>query len=131
MGFEQYHEPAGELSAETRTFARMITSLGEEAEAINWYEQRMSVEKNKQAKAIIKNAQKEEFKHFGMSLEFVMRQLPDFRNTLKEILFKEGDIVEHGEEAEAAVDEGGDPTLDPAPVGSASLGIGSLRGRDL
>ena len=36
MGFEQYHEPANELSAETRTFARMIVSLGEEAEAINW-----------------------------------------------------------------------------------------------
>jgi len=24
MGFDQYHEPAGELNAETRTFARMI-----------------------------------------------------------------------------------------------------------
>ncbi len=31
MGFEQYHEPANELSQETRTFARMITSLTEEA----------------------------------------------------------------------------------------------------
>jgi hypothetical protein len=35
MGFEQYHEPADELSAQTRTFARMIVSLTEEAEAIN------------------------------------------------------------------------------------------------
>ena len=82
----------------------MLTGLIEECEAINWYEQRISVEKNKQAKAIIRNAQKEEFKHFGMSLEFVMRQLPDFRDTLKGILFKEGDIVEHGEEAEESVD---------------------------
>jgi hypothetical protein len=32
MGFEQYHEPPDELSAHTRTFARMILSLGEEAE---------------------------------------------------------------------------------------------------
>ena len=32
MGFEQYHEPAAELSGETRTFARMIASLGEKAE---------------------------------------------------------------------------------------------------
>jgi hypothetical protein len=59
-----------ELSDETRTFARMIVSLGEEAEAINWYEQRISVEKDKQAKAIMQNAQHEEFKHFGMDLEF-------------------------------------------------------------
>ena len=58
MGFEQYHEPANELSAETRTFARMIVSLGEEAEAINWYEQRISVEKDKSAKAIMQKTDK-------------------------------------------------------------------------
>lgn len=46
MGFEQYHEPANELSEEIRTFARMIASMIEEADAINWYEQRMSLEKN-------------------------------------------------------------------------------------
>lgn len=104
MGFEQYHEPASELSKETRTFARMIVSLTEEAEAINWYEQRMSVETNKEAKAIMKNAQKEEFKHFGMDLEFLLRQKPEWKEILQGILFKEGDIVEHGEEAEEAVD---------------------------
>jgi hypothetical protein len=49
MGFDQYHETADELSQETRTFARMIAGLTEEAEAINWYEPRMSVEKDKDA----------------------------------------------------------------------------------
>ncbi len=58
MGFEQYHEPVSELSDETRTFARMIVSLTEEAEAINWYEQRMSVEADKSAKAIMGNARR-------------------------------------------------------------------------
>ena len=100
MGFEQYHEPANELSPKTRTFARMITSLIEEAEAIGWYEQRLSLEKDKEAKAIMRNAQHEEFKHFGMDLEFLMRRKPAWRDVLKEILFKPGDIVEHGEEAE-------------------------------
>ena len=103
MPTEQYHEPPEELSQETRTLARMLTSLIEEAEAINWYEQRMSLEKNREAHAIIENAQKEEFKHFGMSLEFVLRQKPAFRETLKGILFRKGDIVEHGEEAEESV----------------------------
>ena len=51
MGFDQYHEPPDELSSEVRTFARMIMSLIEEAEAINWYEQRLAVEKDKEAKA--------------------------------------------------------------------------------
>lgn len=103
MGFEQYHEPAGELSAETRTFARMIMGMIEEAEAINWYEQRISVEKNKQARAIMENAQKEEFKHFGMDLEFLLRQKPKWRAILKEILFTDGEIVAEGEEAEEKV----------------------------
>ena len=100
MGFEQYHEPANELSAETRTFARMIVSLTEEAEAINWYEQRISLEKDRTARAIMRNAKHEEFKHFGMDLEFLLRKKPKWREVLKGILFKPGDIVEHGEEAE-------------------------------
>ena len=102
MGFDQYHEPAAELSAETRTFARMITSLTEEAEAIGWYEQRMEVEPDPQAKAIMANAQGEEFKHFGMDLEFLIRRTPNWRIALQTILFTEGDIVESGEEAEEA-----------------------------
>lgn len=104
MPTEQYHEPPDELSQKTRTLARMLTSLIEEAEAINWYQQRISLEKDSAAKAIMQNAQKEEFKHFGMDLEFVLRQLPDFRETLQGILFKKGDIVKHGEEAEEAAD---------------------------
>src|SRR5579863_341509 len=102
MGFEQYHEPAGELSQETRTFARMIVSMTEEDEAINWYEQRMSVERDPQAKAIMANAQEEEFKHFAMDLEFLIRRTPKWRVALENVLFKQGDIVEHGEEAEQA-----------------------------
>ncbi len=104
MAFDQYHEPANELSEETRTFARMILSLIEEAQAIDWYEQRMSVEKNAQAKAIMLNAQQEEFKHFGMDLEFLLRQKPHWRTEMQGILFKAGDIVKHGEQAEKAVD---------------------------
>ena len=105
MGFDQYHEPANELSQQTRTFARMIASMTEEAEAINWYEQRMSVEQNAQARAIMENAQKEEFKHFGMDLEFLLREKPEWKIALQNILFKEGDIVQHGEAAEKAEDQ--------------------------
>jgi hypothetical protein len=100
MGFEQYHEPASELSAATRTFARMIVSLTEEAEAINWYEQRMALEKDKSARAIMKNAQQEEFKHFSMDLEWLLRSKPTWRKIAREVLFTDGDIVQHGEEAE-------------------------------
>ena len=105
MGFDQYHEPPGELSAKTRTFARMITSLIEEAEAIGWYEQRLALEKDKEARAIMRNAQHEEFKHFGMDLEFLLRRTPKWRAALKEILFTDGDIVAAGERGEEAEDD--------------------------
>ncbi len=100
MGFDQYHEPASELSDEIRTKARMLASIIEEAEAINWYEQRISVEKDSDAKAIMQNAQQEEFKHFGMDLEFLLRKMPKWRETLQAILFQPGDIVKLGEKGE-------------------------------
>jgi hypothetical protein len=100
MAFDQYHEPVEELTQEIRTFARMMQGLIEEAEAIDWYEQRMSLEENSEAKAIMENAQHEEFKHFGMDLEFLLRLKPAWRKILVAILFKEGDIVELGEKAE-------------------------------
>jgi len=105
MGTEQYHEPPVELSQRTRTFARMVTSLQEEAEAIGWYQQRIEVESDSQAKAIMANAQQEEFKHFAMALEFLIRQTPKWRVVLKDVLFQEGDIVEHGEDAESDEDK--------------------------
>ena len=101
MGFDQYHEPPEELSAETRTFARMCASLSEEAEAIGWYVQRISVEPDAQARAIMQNSMGEEFKHFSMELEFLLRRTPQWREIAKGILFTDGDIVEHGEAAEA------------------------------
>jgi hypothetical protein len=107
MGFDQYHEPAGELSAETRTFARMIASLTEEAEAIGWYQQRISLEPDADARAIMQNAQQEEFKHFAMDLEYLTRRTPKWRVALKRVLFTDGDIVAAGEEAEEAEGEVG------------------------
>ncbi len=104
MSFDQYHEPPNELSQQTRTFARMMLSLIEEAEAIDWYEQRISVEKDKEAKAIMQNAQQEEFKHFGMDLEFLLRKKPEWRKVLKAILFTKGDIVKLGKKGEEAVE---------------------------
>jgi hypothetical protein len=130
MGFDQYHEPPDELPAPTRTFARMCASLTEEAEAIGWYQQRLAVELDPQAAAIMRDAQAEEFKHFSMDLEFLLRCTPVWREIARGVLFCDGDIVERGEDAEAAAASGagsrGAPTA--GPDGRGSLGIGSLRG---
>ena len=132
MGTEQYHEPPQELSADIRTFARMCANLTEEAEAIGWYAQRISIEPDPDSRAIMTDSLGEEFKHFSMELEFLLRRTPLWRETARGILFQDGDIVENGEASEAAA---GSKNASGNAVGSApsdgSLGIGSLKGRQL
>lgn len=133
MGTSQYHEPPEELPPEVRTFARLSTSLIEEVEAIGWYAQRISVEPDPEARAIMQNAQEEEFKHFAMNLEFLLRRTPTWREIARGVLFSEGDIVELGTDAEesAGAHEGSEGPPHSGPHGipeDGSLGIGSLRG---
>jgi hypothetical protein len=86
----------------------------------------MAVELDRDAQAIMRDAQGEEFKHFSMDLEFLLRRTPLWREIAEGILFTEGDIVEHGEEAEEEAVE--DEASRGVPVsGSESLGIGDLR----
>ncbi|HEX4670386.1 MAG TPA: hypothetical protein VH275_10500 [Solirubrobacterales bacterium] len=127
MGFDQYHEPPEELSAESRTFARLCASLTEEAEAIGWYAQRLDVEEDDDAQAIMRDAQGEEFKHFAMDLEFLLRRSPRWREICEGVLFQDGDIVEHGEMAEAGSADGGSGE-EGSGAAAGSLEIGSLKG---
>jgi hypothetical protein len=141
MGFDQYHEPPEELPEQTRTFARLCASLTEEAEAIGWYEQRLAVERDPEAVAVMSDAVGEEYKHFSMDLEFLLRRTPKWREIAQGVLFREGDIVEHGEAAEAGAEDEGEPGSSDAPgagskasggvPGGGSLGIGSLRGEGM
>jgi len=137
MPTDQYHEPPDELPPETRTFARLCASLQEEAEAIGWYEQRLAIEPDSVAREIMEDAQGEEFKHFSMDLEFLLRRSPKWREIAQGVLFKEGDIVEHGEEAEAEDNENGngngdsEPASPPPRSSAGDLGIGSMKGEGL
>jgi hypothetical protein len=85
---------------------------------------------------VMADAVGEEYKHFSMDLEFLLRRTPKWREIARGVLFQPGDIVEHGESAEAAADDddegssGGDAPPAPAATGG-SLGIGSLRGEGL
>jgi hypothetical protein len=144
MGFDQYHEPPEELPAETRTFARLCASLEEESQAIGWYQQRLAVEPDSEARAIMADAQGEEFKHFAMNLEALLRRTPRWRAIAEGVLFQEGDIVANGEAAEAASEDVDSGDAAGAPSGGASaapagagategdggLGIGSLKGEE-
>lgn len=124
MGFDQYHEPPAELSAQTRTLVRMLSNLTEEAEAISWYMQRMSVETDASARAIMDNALGEEYKHFSMDLEFLLRKIPKWRSIAAGVVLESGDIVDNAEAAEEGAD---DSDSAPGMRDTGSLGIGSLK----
>ena len=55
MANEGYHEPIDELSQQTLDMHRAITSLMEELEAVDWYNQRVDACKDKELKAKLKN----------------------------------------------------------------------------
>jgi uncharacterized protein len=76
----------------------------------------------------MRDARDEEFKHFSMDLEYLLRRTPIWREVAQRVLFQPGDIVENGEAAEAAVDGGADDN--GGGPGGDSLGIGSLKGRE-
>ena len=93
-------ESDGSLSDSEKDIARMIASMVEEAEAIQGYQQRIATSKDPEIKKIIEHAQKEEMEHFATELEWLIRKMPAWGEKLKEILFKDGDIIENAKKHE-------------------------------
>jgi len=87
MANEGYHEPIDELSDETRDMHRAITSLMEELEAVDWYNQRVDACKDKELKAILAHNRDEEKEHAAMLLEWIRRKDTTFSKELKHFLF--------------------------------------------
>ena len=93
MSNEGYHEPIDELTDETRDMHRAITSLMEELEAIDWYNQRVDACKDEDLKAILAHNRDEEKEHAAMVLEWIRRKDPTIDNELKDYLFTDKDIA--------------------------------------
>ena len=95
MANEGYHEPIEELSDETRDMHRAITSLMEELEAVDWYNQRVDACKDKELAEILAHNRDEEKEHAAMVLEWIRRKDPRLDKELKDYLFTEGEIGHH------------------------------------
>jgi ferritin-like protein len=93
-----YHEPIEELSDETRDRHRAITSLMEELEAIDWYNQRADVCKDSALKAILEHNRDEEKEHASMLLEWIRRNDSSFSKQIKKYAFSEDPIAHTSEE---------------------------------
>ena len=92
MANEGYHEPIEELSDETRDMHRAITSLMEELEAVDWYNQRADACKDQELKAILEHNRDEEKEHAAMVLEWIRRKDAVLNKELKDYLFTNGKI---------------------------------------
>ena len=87
-----YHEPSKELSQKARSLTRALNSLKEEIEAVDWYNQRVDVEKDESLKSILRHNMTEEIEHACMTLEWLRRNMEGWNGHLKEFLFKDGEI---------------------------------------
>ena len=88
-----YHEPAAELSDETKDMHRAIVSLMEELEAVDWYNQRADVCKDPELKAILVHNRDEEKEHAAMVLEWIRRKDPVFSKEIKDYRFTKKPIA--------------------------------------
>ena len=119
-----YHEPESKLRLETLDNHRALTSMQEELEATDWYDQRVDAATDQQLKEILAHNRDEEKEHFAMLLEWYRRRDAKMDANLKEYLFTSGSLVAQ----EGGGAGGADGGADAAAGGAGSLGIGSLKG---
>ncbi len=124
----QLHEDPDRLSEATIDRHRVIVSLMEELEAVDWYDQRVQATSDPSLAAVLAHNRDEEKEHAAMNLEWLRRNDPGFDEQLRTYLFTDGPIL-HVEEAATGgseLSETSDRNTGPAAV---DLGIGGLLGK--
>jgi ferritin-like protein len=121
MASEILHEPREVLGEATIDRHRAITSIMEELEAIDWYDQRVAATTDASLAAVLAHNRDEEKEHAAMTLEWLRRHDATFDGHLRTYLFTDLPVTEVEAEAMA----GGDAR---EGSGDGSLGIGSLKG---
>jgi uncharacterized protein len=117
------HEPQESLSPATIDRHRAFTSLQEELEAADWYDQRVDATDDAQLAAILAHNRDEEKEHAMMLLEWLRRHDPALDRHMRTYLFTEGPVTE----IEADGENGGGPGAGDG--GPGSLGLGGMKGR--
>ena len=121
MASEGLHEPAELLDDRTIDHHRALTSLIEELEAVDWYDQRVKATADSELADILAHNRDEEKEHASMTLEWLRRRDPELDRHLRTYLFTTEAVIEVETEAEAGAATKAD---------GGSLGIGSLRGNE-
>ena len=122
-----WHAPYELLKPESQDMARVIQSLMEELEAIDWYGQRMDVTHDEELRLILEHNRDEEKEHASMILEWIRRRDPKFDENLRKYLFASGSILGL-EESDSAPDSAtAAPLQETQPEEESALTVGSLR----
>ncbi|MBS1838883.1 MAG: ferritin [Actinobacteria bacterium] len=127
MGSEGLHEERDRLRPETVDRHRAITSIMEELEAIDWYDQRVDAADDAELAAILAHNRDEEKEHAAMAIEWLRRHDPVFDRSLRTYLFTTGSIVEIEEQVEGTSSHR-DPDHGVTARSDGSLPIGDMKG---
>jgi len=120
MASESLHESAKALRPETIDRHRAVSSLMEELEAVDWYDQRIDAATDEELRRILAHNRDEEKEHAAMVLEWLRRKDPKLDEHLRTYLFTQKSVLD-------VEDEHGGGQREPE-AGDGCLGIGSLRG---
>lgn len=135
MSSEGFHEPIERMRPETLDHHRAVSSIMEELEAIDWYDQRVDATDDPELAEVLAHNRDEEKEHAAMTLEWLRRRDATLHRHLRTYLFTEGSILAIEDTIEDTTEhgaEGGGGGGDATPgAGDGSLGIGSLRNADL
>ena len=114
---EGLHESESRLRPGTLDRHRAISSLMEELEAVDWYDQRVDAADDPELKAILAHNRDEEKEHAAMVLEWLRRQDPVLDRHLRRYLFSSGSVVAM---------EADDESRGDGEESAGGLGIGAL-----
>ena len=117
-----YSEPYDAIDEKTRDISRAITSLREELEAVDWYNQRVNTTKDAELKGVMAHNRDEEIEHAAMTLEWLRRNMAGFDEDMKTYLFTEGSLLEVEEKATGTA--GGSAAPESSKPG---MNIGNLK----
>jgi len=118
MGSEGLHEPENLLDSGTVDYHRAMTSLCEELEAVDWYNQRATATNDTTLREVLEHNRDEEKEHAVMLLEWLRRHDNALDRNLRKYLYSTGSLI--------ALEQAATPSSN-ADVSNGSLAIGGLR----
>ena len=114
MAGETLHEEREALTPEILDRHRAISTIMEELEAIDWYDQRIKASADPELQSVLAHNRNEEKEHASMLLEWLRRHDQELDSHLRTYLFSQGPIREVKASAGSEA--------------SGGLAIGSLKG---